>query len=141
MSRVLSNRGIEVLVVAPDRNDRANYDTPATVRTFGRLISLPANGSRAPLTLSLVAARAAVRAVHQFGPDVVHLHEPFAPVLGYDLLRTHRHPTIGTFHRSGGGPAFTLTAPLLRALQRGIDTATAVSDAASATIHFFWNGL
>ena len=56
MSRVLSARGDDVLVLAPDARDDAHYDTPAEVLRFGRLMSVPANGSRAPLTLSPRAA-------------------------------------------------------------------------------------
>jgi phosphatidylinositol alpha-mannosyltransferase len=52
MSRELSHRGHEVLLVSPDQRDHTTYDTPAQVVHFGRLLSLPANGSKAPLTLS-----------------------------------------------------------------------------------------
>ncbi len=134
MSRELSRRGHDVLVVAPDASDATAYDTPARVLRFGRLIKLPANGSRAPLTLSPLAARDARRAVAGFKPDVVHFHEPFAPLLGWSLLRAHEYPAVATFHRSGEGPATTLTRPLLRRLANGVDEFAAVSEAAAATM-------
>lgn len=134
MSRELGRRGHEVLVVAPDAADRATYDTPARLVRVGRLISMPANGSRAPLTLSPGAARAARRSVGAFAPDVVHLHEPFAPLAGWGVLLAHAAPAVATFHRSGGGPALTLTRPLLRSLARRLDAAAAVSEAAARTI-------
>jgi phosphatidylinositol alpha-mannosyltransferase len=134
MSRELSRRDLEVYVVAPDDTDRTNYDTPATVGRFGRRLSLPANGSRAPLTLSARASRAGREAVHAFAPDVVHFHEPFAPLLGWSTLRSHACASVATFHRNGSGPALVLSTPLLRRLARGIDVASAVSESAAATI-------
>ena len=68
MSRELSSRELDVLVVAPDDADQTVYDTPAQVRRFGARLSLPANGSRAPLTLSPRDARAARDTVLGFAP-------------------------------------------------------------------------
>ncbi|HUV57566.1 MAG TPA: glycosyltransferase family 4 protein [Acidimicrobiales bacterium] len=135
MSRELSRRGHEVLVIAPDGTDQTRYETPATVARFGRLWSLPANGSRAPLTLSPLATRRAWFAAIQFRPDVVHFHEPFAPLVGWGILRVRRAPAVGTFHRSGDGPALRLTRPLLRSFARDLDVTTAVSESAASTIH------
>ncbi len=134
MSRELSRRGHDVLIVTPDASDPTIYDTPAQVLRLGLLVTLPANGSRAPLTLSPVAARTAARAVAAFAPDVVHFHEPFAPLLGWSILRSHQAPSVATFHRSGEGPATRLTGPLLRSLARGLDEFAAVSDAAATTM-------
>ena len=135
MSRELSVRGHEVLIVAPDASDSSRLDSPATVARFGRRLSLPANGSRAPLTLSPRAARHAAARVREFEPDVVHFHEPFAPLVGWDVLRSHGAPAVATFHRSGNGPALRLSAPLLRFLARRLDASVAVSDAAAVTIN------
>jgi phosphatidylinositol alpha-mannosyltransferase len=135
MSRELSRRGHDVLLVAPDASDHTTYETPAQVVRFGHLVKIPANGSRAPLTLSPRAARQARVAVAAFRPDVAHFHEPFAPLVGWGVLRAHTAPAVATFHRGGGGPAFTLTAPLLRRLKSNLDASAAVSDAAASTIH------
>jgi phosphatidylinositol alpha-mannosyltransferase len=134
MSRELSRRGHEVLVVAPDGRDRIACDTPAAVERFGRVIKLPANGTRAPLTLSPLATRRAWFAVNHFAPDVVHFHEPFAPLIGWGVLRTHHFASVATFHRSGDGPALRLTKPLLRRLANDLDATAAVSRSAAATI-------
>jgi len=134
MSRELARRGHEVLVVAPGTARHETFDTPARVARFGTVWSMPANGSRAPLTLSPVAARRARRAVVGFSPDVVHLHEPFVPLLGWGVLRAHAAPTVGTFHRAGPGPALTLTRPVLRVLASRLDEAAAVSEVAARTI-------
>jgi len=109
MSRVLSARGADVLVIVPDARDHTAYDTPAKVVRLGPRLSMPANGSRAPLTLSPVAALRAKDAVTFFRPDIVHVHEPFAPLLAWSTLLAHEYPTVGTFHRSGDGPALRYT--------------------------------
>jgi len=134
MSRVLSARGHEVLIVAPDASDDTVYDTPARVVRLGPRWSFPANGSRAPLTISPLAAWRAREAVDAFNPDVVHFHEPFAPLLGWSLLRRHAHPALATFHRSGSGPALRYTKALLERLSTRLDAAVSVSKAAARTI-------
>lgn len=133
MSRVLSNRGVDVLIVAPDERDRASYDTPARVVRLGRRLSTPANGSRAPLTLSPRASLRARAALDAFTPDVVHFHEPCAPLLAWSALVAHDRPALGTFHRAGEGPALRYTGVLLRRLTAGLDVAVSVSNAAAAT--------
>jgi phosphatidyl-myo-inositol alpha-mannosyltransferase len=65
----------------------------------------------------------------------VHFHEPFAPLLGWRVLRAHGAPAVATFHRGGGGPALRLTRPLLRRLASDLDASAAVSAPAAATIH------
>lgn len=134
MSRELCRRSHEVLIVAPGKTDHAEYDTPAQMARFGSVWSMPANGSRAPLTLSPRAATQARRAVAAFAPDVVHFHEPFAPVLGWGVLRAHGAPSVATFHRSGPGPALTLTHPLLRWFAARVDEPVAVSHSAARTL-------
>jgi phosphatidylinositol alpha-mannosyltransferase len=134
MSRVLSARGTDVLVIVPDASDHTTYDTPAKVVRLGPRLSIPANGSRAPLTLSPVAGWRAKDAVTYFRPDIVHVHEPFAPLLTWSTLLAHEYPTLGTFHRSGDGPALRYTGPILKRLATRLDAAVAVSDAAAATI-------
>jgi phosphatidylinositol alpha-mannosyltransferase len=134
MSRQLTGRGATVLVVSPRSGDDDRFDTPAEVLAVGSVTSTPANGSRAPITLSPFAARTVASRIEEFGPEVVHFHEPFAPLIGYWTLRAHRFPAVGTFHRSGAGPAYSLTRPLLTRLARGLDVAAAVSPAAARTI-------
>ena len=134
MSRELCAREHEVLIVAPDVRDDAHYDTPATIERFGHVLRVPANGSRAPVTLSPLATRRAWFGVREFAPDVVHLHEPFAPLIGWGVVSTHLAGSVATFHRSGDGPALRLTRPLLRHLAKDVDVAVAVSESAAQTL-------
>ena len=133
LARSLGRRGDEVTVFAPvDRAEDAPDDV-AFVAT-GHSVSVRANGSVAPVSLSPRDALSALRSVRAFDPDVVHIHEPFAPGLTYALL-TSRHlpPMVGTFHRSGSSRLYTLASPLTRPLARRLAVRCAVSEAALAT--------
>ncbi len=133
MSRELSRRNVLVLVVAPDESDHTTYDTPAQIVRLGKLLSIPANGSKAPLALSRRAGAQALSAIRNFQPDVIHFHEPFAPRLGWPALRAHSFAAIGTIHRSGSGPAIRYTRSLVSRLAGKLDRLTAVSEMAAIT--------
>ena len=132
MARELGRRSYEVTLVAPGGSPIRVEGVD--VVQIGRRVRVPANGSQAPITLSLSASREVVRLFDDRHIDVVHFHEPFAPLLGYAELVTPRRPHVGTFHRSGGGPAYTLTRPLLRRLLKGVSVRVAVSEAAANTL-------
>lgn len=61
----------------------------------GRSLMFPVNRSRAPIALSPQAVRR-VRAALE-GADLVHVHEPLVPLVGWAALRTGL-PTVVTFH-------------------------------------------
>ena len=94
-----------------------------------------ANGSEAALTISLRAARATARRIDDQGTDVVHLHEPLAPVLGWPFLRRGGPALVGTFHRSGVDTLYRMAGRLLRHRISRLDAAAAVSAAAAQTAH------
>lgn len=61
----------------------------------GRGISIRANLSKAPLTLSPMPWRRVRRALSDV--DVIHVHEPLVPLIGWMALSTDR-PMVATFH-------------------------------------------
>ena len=61
----------------------------------GRPLMFPVNRSRAPIALSPMAVRRVRTAVA--AADVIHVHEPMVPLVGWAALRTGR-PTVVTFH-------------------------------------------
>lgn len=134
MSRELVRRGLDVLVLSPEGGELIS-ETPARVERYGGCVRVPANGSQAPITLSPTASKRVRQAIERFSPDVVHIHEPFAPLLSYaELFSGAERARVGTFHRSGGGPAYQLTRPLLALLLRQLDAKVAVSDRAAETL-------
>jgi len=134
MARELTARGIDVVVCSPGIPDDQLVAAGIAHAAVGEVVALPANGSRAPVTLSRSAARAFASIAATLRDGVVHVHEPFAPVAAYGILREHRRPTVATFHRGGGGPAYVVGAPVIRRLRQGIDVTAAVSRRAADTI-------
>ena len=65
---------------------------------LGRTIGIPANGAVSNLALSVPGVRTMRRELQAGDFDVVHVHEPVAPLLGWDLLRSCDIPMVGTFH-------------------------------------------
>ncbi len=136
MSRELIRRDYSVTVLSPGPAAR-HLDTEATVVALGRARSVPANGSRAPLALAAKDQRNALREVVTRNPDVVHLHEPFAPRLAGAIVTEHVRPLVATFHRSGLGLDVRLAGPWLRRRARHLDVTTAVSaSAAELAAHY-----
>jgi phosphatidyl-myo-inositol alpha-mannosyltransferase len=131
LARALRRRGHEVVVVAPD--DRPPGWASGHAYVAGRSVGLHANGSVAPVSLSPLAAKRAYDAVREWRADVVHLHEPLAPAVGYGFVLAGRWPLVGTFHRSGVPRAAALVAPFARWACGRIQVRVAVSDAARRT--------
>lgn len=138
LSKALRRLGHEVVVVAPD--DRPAGWVTGHVYAAGRSIGVPANGSVAPVCLSPAAALRALRAVERWRADVVHLHEPLAPALGYGLLARSRRPLVATVHRSGVGPLLAAARPLAYLARRRIAVCCAVSASARASAQVLWGG-
>jgi len=140
LARGLADRGHAVTVFAPADDSVAPPDDVELVVT-GHSTALPANGSVAPVSVSPRAARRALGELRARTPDVVHVHEPFAPGMTYALLAARGVPPIvATFHRSGGSALYTLLRPLARRMAGRLAVRTAVSDAAAATAHHALGG-
>ena len=102
----------------------------------GHSVSLPANGSVAPVSVSPRAAHRALGRLRAGHFDVVHVHEPFSPGLPYGLLVGREvPPMVVTFHRSGGSVFYSLLATPGHAGWRtgGSPVRCAVSEAARET--------
>ena len=68
----------------------------------------------------------------RFGPDVVHIHEPFAPSAGFFALSNHG-PVVATFHSGiDRSRAYDAAAPVLRRAARRISVRVAVSERAAS---------
>ena len=134
ISSGLVRRGCDVVVVSPgERTDDSLAAAGVEHLVGGRTLQIGANGSVAPITLSLLAARRAAGALEDRALDVVHLHEPLTPTLGYSILRRHATPLVGTFHRSGVDLLYRSAGRFLQRMIGNLDEVVAVSDAAAAT--------
>lgn len=138
LAAVLRRREHDVLVVAPTA---ARPDPEEGVAFAGRTVDIPANGSIAPLSFGPVATSAVRRALREFQPDVLHLHEPLIPSLSLLALWNAPCPAVGTFHAAAeesSGYRFA-RAVLDRAAKR-LAVRTAVSSAAKALASMYFPG-
>ena len=65
---------------------------------LGRTLGFLANGAVSNLSVSPVAVATMREELRRGGYDVIHVHEPIAPVLSWDVLGSARLPLVGTFH-------------------------------------------
>ena len=133
LARSLRTYGHEVTVVAPAVDSAA---VPADVGdhfVIGRPVRLRSNGSVAPVALWPSAASRAERFVRRGHFDVVHVHEPLAPMAAYGLVLRAPVPMVGTYHRAGVSRWVRPVHPLTELVGRRMQVRVAVSEAARAT--------
>ncbi len=101
--------GHEVRVLSPvDPDDRltlrlhrgarpSQRPLPEYLVPLGRTVGFPSNGAVSNVAYG-VSTVVALRRELERGYDVVHLHEPVAPIPGWDSLMTVDAPLVATFH-------------------------------------------
>jgi phosphatidylinositol alpha-mannosyltransferase len=147
-------RGHDVRVIAPvdppGRVSRVLHRASAEVRELpdylvpvGRTMGFGANGSvsnLAPFPVGgVVAPRRAVRA-GDF--DVIHVHEPLVPLVGWNATLGARDPVVGTFHAYATKPLphYIANAVGARRLFNRLSARIAVSEAAAWTGRRWFGG-
>lgn len=111
---------------------------PDGTRHVGRYRNLPVNRSKAPISLDLRVRSRVAAAVDD--ADVVHIHEPFMPMVSLGAVLGDTPPKVGTFHADPGRIArFAYRAGgfALRRLARRLAVVTAVSEVAAGAIRGF----
>jgi phosphatidylinositol alpha-mannosyltransferase len=125
-SRLLE-RGHEVVVLAPTT---APASEPR-LRSVGRPMRVPYRGTVAPI--APFSYRRTRSALEVFGPDLVHVHEPFTPSASMFATLAARAPVVATFHAYlDRSRAMELAAPVLRKVWARITLGIAVSEAAAS---------
>jgi phosphatidyl-myo-inositol alpha-mannosyltransferase len=125
--------GHEVHIIAPSSDDETEPTSTghALVHRIGRVVSIPANGSVARITLSLRSYLQAKRLLQEEQYDLIHLHEPMMPALPLTVLRHSNTTNIGTFHAYRNSPlAYFYGKPIVRPFFRKLHGHIAVSTAA-----------
>ena len=129
LAEALRLRGHEVRIVAPDA-----AESPGVINV-GRSIPIPYNGSIARLAFGPRVAMRVRVAIRRYRPDVIHVHEPFAPSVSLATILSTRRPVVATFHASApGSRAYRFAAPALRPLYRRLAGRIAVSEEARRTV-------
>lgn len=134
LAPALRARDHDVLVIAP-RAGRSDVRDEDGVALIGRTIGVPANGSIAPISFGPSSVPRLRRALTDYRPDVVHLHEPLIPSLSLAALLSYRAPAVGTFHAaSEASLGYRAAAPVVKRAAERLTVRTAVSDAARALV-------
>ena len=130
LARELGRSGHEVQVLAPHTPSRESVDADLLV-PLGRSVPLPSGGSIARVSLSwwLYPKVRALLKKEQF--DIVHLHEPMAPILPLCVLEFSKSVNVGTFHASYNRQhLYRFTSPITKRWQARLHGNIAVSPAA-----------
>ncbi|MHB1572149.1 MAG: glycosyltransferase family 4 protein, partial [Solirubrobacteraceae bacterium] len=115
---------------------------PDYLISLGRTVGFKANGSVSNLTVTPQGAAALRRELRSGRYDVVHVHEPVAPLAGWVALEFSKLPLVGTFHSYSEGVVANGLGNLFgarRVLNR-LHVRIAVSEAAAWTGLRFFGG-
>jgi phosphatidylinositol alpha-mannosyltransferase len=121
----------------PDARPAPDYLIP-----LGRTVGLPSNGSVSNLALTASAIATLGRELRHRGYDVVHVHEPNAPLVSWYAVEAARTPVVGTFHCYSTNAVTNNLAALIgaRRLYNKLHVRIAVSEAARWTAERFYGG-
>src|SRR5204862_6281234 len=110
LAQGLTRRAPDARLRAPsDPEDRHARITPRGARperrplpdhfvSLGRTIGIPANGAVSNLAITPFAVSVLGRELRHGGYDVIHVHEPNAPIVSWFATEAARVPLVGTFH-------------------------------------------
>jgi phosphatidylinositol alpha-mannosyltransferase len=153
LARELIARGHELRVLAPTdppgrisralhRAEPETSDVPEYVVPLSRTKAFGANGSVSNIGIFPDGVTAMRRELDAFGPDVVHVHEPPAGPLSWDVCAYDGAPVVATFHAYSTKPLLNHVASLAGARRRFNQLAgrIAVSQAAAWTGRRFFGG-
>ncbi|MBO20448.1 MAG: glycosyltransferase family 4 protein [SAR202 cluster bacterium] len=135
LARELGRSGHEVQVLAPHSPSRECQDSDLLV-PLGRSVPLPSGGSIARVSLSwwLYPKIRALLKKEKF--DIIHLHEPMAPILPLCVLEFSDTVNVGTFHASYARQhLYRMSSPIIKRWQQRLHGNIAVSPAAQRYVN------
>ena len=116
LSEEFAHLGHDVRIIAPTSRREPRGD--ARLIPIGRPRAIPSSGSISRISLSLHLAPRIKEVLCQEKFEVIHLHEPFMPMLCSAMLRFSDGINIGTFHAYAGRPGYGLGRPITTFLLR-----------------------
>jgi phosphatidyl-myo-inositol alpha-mannosyltransferase len=118
-------------------------ELPDWVVPLGRTIGVKSNGAVSNLAPSPYAITTLRRELRAGDFDVIHVHEPVAPVVGYDALDATSAPLVGTFHCYSENGVSNGLANIISGAKRKLNrlhVRIAVSEAAAWTGRRYYGG-
>ncbi|MFC1865866.1 glycosyltransferase family 4 protein [Chloroflexota bacterium] len=110
LKQQLTNMGHTVKIISPLSRQAVSNDD--RFLHIGRARPFPVRGTTIRISLSLRLASKIKEVLAREKFDIVHLHEPFMPMLCSAVLRFSNTVNIGTFHASHGSPGYNFGWPL-----------------------------
>lgn len=130
LDRRFQAMGHQTRILAPTTIEQGEYDDGHVYRV-GHAVPIPSNGSTARVTLSPLVINKVRQFLDEETFDVIHLHEPLAPVLPLATLLFSRSANVGTFHAARSSNVLYLyTKAILDMFFDKLDGLVAVSEAA-----------
>jgi phosphatidylinositol alpha-mannosyltransferase len=138
LSNELSRFGHEVQVLAPHSPSRHGAGSTVFV-PLGRSVPLPSGGSVARVSLSWWLYRRIRSLLERESFDIIHLHEPLAPVLPLCVLEASNAVNIGTFHAFYNRQhLYRLSQPIIKRWHARLHGRIAVSPVARRYVNNFF---
>lgn len=138
LTHQLRRRDIDVTILAP--SSQPDLQEPGLI-SLGMVTPIHINGSVARTTLSPAVVDAVSAMLTRTRFDVIHLHEPLAPMLPLSVLNASPSPNVGTFHASGERSlGYAASRKLLNWLAQRLTVRVAVSAAAARFAQRYFAG-
>ncbi len=115
-------------------------EPPPGVVPLGRSVIVPGNGALSNLVLSPSTLPRLRRTLAREGFDLLHVHEPLAPMIGPAALALWDGPVVATFHAAGDSAWRGFAIALFGFLAERIDLRIAVSEQARRTAITYTGG-
>jgi phosphatidylinositol alpha-mannosyltransferase len=139
LSQHLIKAGHEIKVIAPLSSPPAILDK-GFIR-LGRSVPVPTGDSTARISLSIWLEPRIKQLLKEESFDVIHLHEPLAPIIPLFILQLSQAVNVGTFHAfHGSGRMYWLTKYILRRWHDKLDGRIAVSKPALGFVSHHFPG-
>ena len=99
LSNELSLMGHDVVILSPcsNKSPKISFDQ-LDFRSLGSSIPIPFAGSIARISPSLLVKRKLINIFEEEKFDVIHVHEPFVPLISILSTNISQVPVVGTFH-------------------------------------------
>ena len=110
LERQFTRMGHDVRIIAP-LSDK-NFDVGDKFIRIGTPVPIPLGGTICRVTISLRLGSTIKSVLSRENFDIIHLHEPFMPMLCSAVLRFSNTANVATFHAFGGRPGYKFGRPI-----------------------------
>ncbi len=140
LAHYLHLMGCDVKIIAPMRKKGTQY-FDEEVTAVGRPVPIPYGGTTARIPLSPWLPYQVRRVLDRENFDIIHLHEPFIPMLCLSTLTESQAINVGTFHAyHEQSLAYWLGQPIMQRLDKKLHGKIAVSRPAMTYISKYLPG-